>query len=71
MVGGKRLTLEATLYRPARLGALQPRLDRRGNGRAPVTLRPGRQAQFFVERGFAVLAPMRRGRGASDGAPAE
>jgi dienelactone hydrolase len=30
-------------------------------------MRPSRPAQFFVERGFAVLAPMRRGRGASDG----
>jgi dienelactone hydrolase len=34
-------------------------------------MRPSRQARFFVERGFAVLAPMRRGRGASDGAPTE
>jgi dienelactone hydrolase len=70
------LRLEATLYRPtapARLpvvifnhgstggGAISPRL----------TLRSPVPARFFVERGFAVLAPMRRGRGASDGDHAE
>jgi dienelactone hydrolase len=33
-----------------------------------MTLRSSRPARFFVERGFAVLAPMRRGRGTSDGA---
>jgi dienelactone hydrolase len=38
---------------------------------ATVTLRPTRQAPFFVARGLAVLAPMRRGRGASEGAHAE
>ena len=36
-----------------------------------MTMRPSRPAQFFVARGFAVLAPMRRGRGASEGAHEE
>ena len=34
-------------------------------------MRPSRQAPFFVERGVVVLAPMRQGRGASDGTSAE
>ena len=74
--GGKRFTLEATLYRPAGAGPHAAVLFNHGStgggAVAPaVTMRPSRQAQFFVERGFAVLAPMRRGRGASDGAHAE
>jgi predicted acyl esterase len=32
-----------------------------------VTRKAARQARFFAERGFAVVVPMRRGRGASDG----
>lgn len=74
--GGKPATLEATLYRPAGKGPHPVLLFNHGStgGGAvalSVTLRPSRQAPFFVERGFAVLAPMRRGRGASDGAHAE
>jgi dienelactone hydrolase len=74
--GGKRDTLEATLYRPEAEGPHPVLLFNHGSTGggtvAPsMTMRPSRQAQFFVERGFAVLAPMRRGRGASDGAHAE
>jgi dienelactone hydrolase len=74
--GGRRFTLEATLYRPAGAGPHPVLLFNHGSTGggtvAPgVTMRASRQAQFFVERGFAVLAPMRRGRGASDGAHAE
>jgi dienelactone hydrolase len=74
--GGARLTLEATLYRPAGNGPYPVVLFNHGSTGggtiAPsLTLRPSRQARFFVERGFAVLAPMRRGRGASDGAHQE
>jgi hypothetical protein len=73
---GKRVTLEATLYRPAGNGphpALLFNHGSTGGGTvAPsVTMRPSRQARFFVERGFAVLAPMRRGRGGSEGTHAE
>jgi len=74
--GGRRVTLEATLYRPAGDGPHAVLLFNHGStgggAVAPsMTLRPSRPAQLFVERGFAVLAPMRRGRGASDGTPAE
>jgi dienelactone hydrolase len=74
--GGKRATLEATLYRPTGDGPHAVLLFNHGStGGGTVvpstTMRASRQAQFFVERGFAVLAPMRRGRGASDGANAE
>jgi dienelactone hydrolase len=73
---GKRITLEATLYRPEAEGphpvVLFSHGSTGGGAVAPsITMRPTRQARFFVERGVAVLAPMRRGRGASDGAPAE
>src|SRR5262249_45726619 len=74
--GSKRITLEATLYRPVGDGPHAVLLFNHGstgggNVALSTTMRPSRQAQFFVERGFAVLAPMRRGRGASDGAHAE
>ena len=74
--GGKRITLEATLYRPEAEGPHPVLLFNHGStGGGTVTpwttMRPARLAQFFVERGFAVLAPMRRGRGASEGAHAE
>lgn len=73
---GKRLTLEASLYRPAGDGPHAVLLFNHGSTGggtvAPsVTMRPSRQATFFVERGFVVLAPMRQGRGASDGTSAE
>ena len=71
--GGGPVTLEATFYRPAPPGPYPVVLFNHGStGGGAVsprmTLRPSRQARFFVERGFAVLAPMRRGRGASEGA---
>ena len=74
--GGKRLTLEATLYKPAGDGRHPVLLFNHGStGNGAVaktaTMRPTRQAPFFIERGFAVLAPMRRGRGASEGEAAE
>ena len=74
--GGARVSLEATLYRPAGAGPHPIVVFNHGSTGggtvAPsVTLRPTRQAPFFVERGFAVLAPMRRGRGASDGTHGE
>lgn len=66
------LKLEATLYRPAGSGPFPVLLFSHGStggGRTPAdrTLRPDTVAQLFLERGFVVLAPMRRGRGASEG----
>jgi dienelactone hydrolase len=75
--GRKRaLTLEGTLYRPAAEGSRPVLIFNHGStgpGAIPatLTLRYTRQAAFFVERGFAVLVPMRRGRGASEGSYAE
>ena len=73
---GKPVTLEASLYRPKGDGPYRVLLFNHGSTGAgtvalSTTLRPSRLAQFFVQRGFAVLAPMRRGRGASDGAHEE
>ncbi len=76
VLGGKRVTLEATLYRPAGDGQHPVLLFNHGSTgggtvAATTTMRPSRQAPFFVERGFAVLAPMRRARGGSEGVHAE
>ena len=74
--GGAPATLEATLYRPPGDGPHPVVLFHHGstgggNVALAATLRPRRQAPFFVEQGFAVLAPMRRGRGSSDGTHVE
>jgi dienelactone hydrolase len=68
----RELQLEATLYQPAPSG-VSPILifnhgsTGRGRGSPTETLRYSETARFFVERGWAVLIPMRRGRGASGG----
>lgn len=75
--GRKRaLTLEGTLYRPTAEGPRPVLVFNHGStgpGAIPPTLtqRYSRQGAFFVERGFALLVPMRRGRGASEGSYAE
>ena len=69
------LRLEGFLYRPPAAAGPRPVLvfnhGSTGAGRvAPTSTAPYRYpevARFFVERGWAVLIPMRRGRGASDG----
>ena len=71
-LGTKRITLEATIYRPSGEGPFPVVVFNHGStGGNPaavkVARKADRQAHFFVERGFAVVAPMRRGRGASDG----
>jgi dienelactone hydrolase len=77
--GGHPLLLQATLYRPEREGRVPlvimnhgapPTRDadkRRGMGRSryPVI------SKWFVEHGFAVVVPMRRGYAGSDGDYAE
>src|SRR5256885_172754 len=69
LLGAPRtLRLEATLYRPARPEGAPVLIFNHGSTGnfqiAPtVTQRYPEVAQFFVERGFTVLIPMRRGRG--------
>jgi dienelactone hydrolase len=73
--GARELRLEGFLYRPPTAAGPLPVLvfnhGSTGAGRvAPTASAPYRYpevARFFVERGWAVLIPMRRGRGASDG----
>jgi dienelactone hydrolase len=70
--GSRRITLEATVYRPTGDGPFPVVVFNHGStgGNAAIvkTTRPAAtQARFFIQRGFAVVAPMRRGRGASDG----
>jgi dienelactone hydrolase len=70
--GEKNIKLEATLYKPKGNGPFPLLLyshTSTGAGAIPAsrTLRPDMLAQFLTERGMAVLAPMRRGRGMSEG----
>ncbi|MGH7389144.1 MAG: alpha/beta hydrolase family protein [Candidatus Rokuibacteriota bacterium] len=66
------LRLEATLYRPSPAGSHPIVVFNHGSTGAgrqspKATVRYADIARFFVERGMAVLIPMRRGRGASGG----
>ena len=69
--GEKAIKLEATLYKPEGPGPFPLLLFSHGStgGVIPATntLRPDWLAGLALERGFVVLAPMRRGRGASEG----
>ena len=75
--GPQRLTLEATLYRPAGPGPFPLVVLSHGTPRDPEQrVAQGRltynvQSWEFVRMGFAVVIPMRRGYGHSDGAYAE
>ena len=73
--GARELRLEGFLYRPPAVSGPLPVLvfnhGSTGAGRTAPTssaqYRYPEVARFFVERGWAVLIPMRRGRGASGG----
>lgn len=70
------LRLEATVYRPEFEGRRPLVIINHGStggGAVPTTNtnRYERQARFFLDRGFAVIAPMRKGRGKSDGSYSE
>jgi dienelactone hydrolase len=70
--GTKELRLEATLYRPNQTGRFPVVVFNHGStgpGQIPVdqTLKYPIAARYFVEKGFAFLVPMRRGRGKSEG----
>jgi predicted dienelactone hydrolase len=67
---GSTLNLQATLYRTDRAGPqpvliLNPGSDDRREPEA--TLRYEEQARFFLSLGYAVVVPMRKGRGDSGG----
>jgi dienelactone hydrolase len=76
-VGAERAQIEVTIYKPAGKGPFpvailshgSPRTpaERRSNGRQRLT----GQSQRFVDMGFAVVVPTRRGYGASEGEFAE
>ncbi len=74
--GVKRLTLEATLYRPDGPGPFPLVVLSHGTARDPRQrignrLRYDAQSWEFVSMGFAVVIPMRRGYGHSEGEYAE
>jgi dienelactone hydrolase len=74
--GGRRdVRLEVTVYRPAGPGPFPVLVFSHGAAGPAVppkrTLRATALGRFFTERGYAVLAPMRRGRGASEGTDRE
>ncbi len=74
--GVQRLYLEATLYRPAGPGPFPLVVLSHGTARDPME-RVGRRLRYdaqswkFVHMGFAVVIPMRRGYGHSEGEYAE
>jgi dienelactone hydrolase len=70
--GSKELQLEATLYRRNQTGRFPVVVFNHGStgpGQIPVdqTQKYPTVARYFVEKGFAFLVPMRRGRGKSEG----
>jgi dienelactone hydrolase len=70
--GTQTWQLEATLYRPQPTGRFPVVVFNHGStglGRIPVTQTSKFPivARYFVEQGWAVLVPMRRGRGQSEG----
>ena len=74
--GVQRLTLEATLYRPSGPGPFPLVVLSHGTSRDPrerlgERLRYDAQSWKFVSMGFAVVIPMRRGYGHSEGDYAE
>lgn len=68
-VDGTPVRLEAFVYSPDGPGPHPVVIYSHGSsaGHPKASLRARRQAQYFVARGFTVLVPMRRGRGASTG----
>ena len=75
--GGERIIkLEGTLYKPEGNGPFPLVIASHtstGAGKisASQTLRPEMLARLMMDRGIAVLAPMRKGRGASEGSYSE
>ena len=65
----KELQLEAFIYKPSGSGPFPVVVFNHGSaGGNPTQSIPSKeQASYFVERGFAVIVPMRRGRGKSQG----
>ncbi|HEX7294398.1 MAG TPA: CocE/NonD family hydrolase, partial [Pyrinomonadaceae bacterium] len=73
-VDGKTVRLEMRIYKPSANGPVSTIVFNHGStgrGRDPRAARQPidfpRLAQFFVQRGWAVVIPARRGRAASEG----
>ena len=74
IVDGKSVRLEMRIYKPAGTGRVPTLVFNHGStgrGRDPRAAREPidfpRLAQFFVQRGWAVVMPARRGRAGSEG----
>lgn len=67
----KTLKMEATIYKPEGAGPFPVLVWSHGStgGVVPATqtLRVNTLAKYFLAKGYVVIAPMRRGRGASEG----
>jgi hypothetical protein len=73
-VGPQRIVLEGSLFKPSGVGPFPLVIISHGaEGKASPgpRWRPVEQARWFVERGFVVVVPMRRGNSNSEGAWAE
>jgi dienelactone hydrolase len=72
----KEIRLAATIYRPNQSGTFPVVIFNHGStgmGAIPTTrsFTYEAQAEYFLERGYAVVVPMRKGRGKSEGTYAE
>lgn len=74
IVDGQTVRLQMRIYKPARTGPVPTLVFNHGStgrGRDPILFRRAIDfpalAQFFVQRGWAVVMPARRGRAGSEG----
>lgn len=70
-IDGTTVKLSTVTYKPPGEGPFPALIFHHGSGRFDRPYDPDSVAQWFVTRGWAVIAPSRRGRGGSEGADGE
>ena len=70
-IGGVTVKLSTVTYKPEGDGPFPALIFHHGSGLFERAYDPKTVAQWFVARGWAVIAPSRRGRGGSEGADGE
>ena len=70
-IDGATVKLNTVTYRPTGDGPFPTLIFHHGSGSFERPYDPKTVAQWFVARGWAVIAPSRRGRGGSEGVDAE